>query len=89
MTDWRSEEQRRDTLQTHDEIAVMVAHLPYRHREALRAWLLEKQQEDALDLNEAASLEQFRRELNGAAPWIREANRPLAIRIIRAFTERV
>ena len=80
--------QRRDTLQQTDDITAMVAQLPYKHREDLRSWIATKQREDALNPSEAASLEQFRKELHGAAPWVRADDRRIVAKIIRAFSER-
>lgn len=88
MTDWRSEVQRRDTLQDTDEISVMVANLPYHRREELRWWLIERKHMDGLTRKEADEFAAFREELAGAAPWISAGDRKIALRVIRAFMER-
>ena len=62
--------------------------MPFDQREELRAWLVEKEREDSLSPSEAASLEQFRKELHGAAAWVRAEDRRLIIRILRMFGER-
>lgn len=86
--DWRHELQRRDTLQTDDDIAATVANLPYDRREELRQWLAEKQRTDGLTREEAGEMAKFRDELAGAAPWIRAGDRTIALRVIRAFMDR-
>lgn len=86
--DWRSELQRRETLQSRDDITVMVSALPYNKREALRAWLVEQTYTGALLPGEAQEIEQFKREVCGHLPWVRKQDRETVLRIVRTFVER-
>lgn len=86
--DWRSDLQRRDTLQTHDEIMVMASGLPYSKREELRAWLAEQAHIGQLPRCEAQEAEAFKREVCGHLTWVRKQDREQLLRIIRTFVER-
>lgn len=86
--DWRSDLQRRDTLQTRDDISVMSSILPYAKREEMRAWLTEQMHVSALPPSEAREIEEFKREVCGHLPWVRKEDRDHVLRIVRTFVER-
>ena len=66
----------------------MVANLPHDRREALRRQLTDWQRENDPSQTEAASAAEFGKSLAGLAPWVRADDRPLALRVLRQFTER-
>lgn len=86
--DWRHTLRQRDTLQTNDDLAAMVANLPHDRREALRRQLTDWQRIKDQSQQETASAAEFAKSLAALAPWVRADDRPLALRILRLITER-
>lgn len=80
---WRQELARRDSLKPADDVRDMIGALDWAGQEALRAWLILRQ--DAPDTD---SGQDTLRELQALLPWIPATERRCLVRVARAMAER-
>lgn len=80
---WRQELARRDTLSPSDDLRDMIGALDWASQEALRTWLILRQERPDAD-----SGQDTLRELQALLPWIPDAERRCLVRVARAMAER-
>ena len=80
---WRQELARRDTLSPSDDLRDMIGALDWASQEALRTWLILRQERPDADDGQDTM-----RELQALLPWIPDAERRCLVRVARAMAER-
>lgn len=80
---WRQELARRDTLSPSDDLRDMIGALDWASQEALRTWLISRQEHPDAD-----SGKDVLRELQALLPWIPDTERRCLVRVARAMAER-
>ena len=80
---WRQELARRDTLSPSDDLRDMIGALDWASQEALRTWLILRQERPDADDGQDTM-----RELQALLPWIPDTERRCLVRVARAMAER-
>lgn len=80
---WRQELARRDTLSPSDDLRDMIGALDWAGQEALRTWLILRQERPDADDGQDTM-----RELQALLPWIPDTERRCLVRVARAMAER-
>lgn len=80
---WRQELARRDTLSPSDDLRDMIGALDWAGQEALRTWLISRQERPDAD-----SGQDTLHELQALLPWIPAQERRCLVRVARAMAER-